>query len=292
MANLKISELVAVTTPTGASEFAVNEGGTTKKMTLTQLLAAGTEPGSFSTLAAVDSFDIGDDAHAANLAITMKTAAGHRRGTWFETAGLNRWVWRVDNVAESGSDAGADFEWLAYDDAGSLIGTALKLTRADMAAVFGGSLAVATDLTIGSDALATNLMAVLNTAAGQNREIVWRTGGVDRWVAQVTNSAESGSDAGSNFSLQARDDAGGLIGVALGVTRATMALTIGGDLNHDGANWGLAGAVPSAPQTGFTLFTNLSTLRTGDADTLTAAQLADILGTLIEDLKTKGVIAA
>ena len=37
MANSKISALTAVTTPTAASEFAVNEGGTSKKMTLTQV---------------------------------------------------------------------------------------------------------------------------------------------------------------------------------------------------------------------------------------------------------------
>ena len=36
-ADSKISDLTAVTTPTAASEFAVNEGGTSKKMTLTQV---------------------------------------------------------------------------------------------------------------------------------------------------------------------------------------------------------------------------------------------------------------
>ena len=42
MADKKISALDAVTTPTMASEFAVNEGGTSKKMTLAQVLGSDT----------------------------------------------------------------------------------------------------------------------------------------------------------------------------------------------------------------------------------------------------------
>lgn len=44
--------------------------------------------------------------------------------------------------------------------------------------------------------------------------------------------------------------------------------------------------------TGYTTFSNLSTDRTCDANSTTVEELADILGTLIEDLKNTGVIAA
>lgn len=43
--------------------------------------------------------------------------------------------------------------------------------------------------------------------------------------------------------------------------------------------------------TGYTTFTNLTTVRTADADATSVAELADILGTLIEDLKKTGLIA-
>lgn len=55
---------------------------------------------------------------------------------------------------------------------------------------------------------------------------------------------------------------------------------------------GFLGTTPTARQTGYTTFTNLTTDRTCDADTVLVAELADIVGTLIEDLKTKGLIAA
>lgn len=51
--------------------------------------------------------------------------------------------------------------------------------------------------------------------------------------------------------------------------------------------------VPAAtPQTGYTTFTNISTDRTCDANATTVDELADILGTLIVDLKATGIISA
>lgn len=47
-----------------------------------------------------------------------------------------------------------------------------------------------------------------------------------------------------------------------------------------------------APQTGYTTFTNLASDRTCDANATTVEELADILGTLIEDLKANGIISA
>lgn len=49
---------------------------------------------------------------------------------------------------------------------------------------------------------------------------------------------------------------------------------------------------PAAQATGYTSFINLSTDRTCDANSTTVAELADILGTLIDDLKLTGIIAA
>lgn len=50
--------------------------------------------------------------------------------------------------------------------------------------------------------------------------------------------------------------------------------------------------IPNSPQAGYTTFTNLTTSRTGDADSGTLAELWDIVGTLIEDFKTLGFIKA
>jgi hypothetical protein len=62
-------------------------------------------------------------------------------------------------------------------------------------------------------------------------------------------------------------------------------------VQDDGA-YAFAGGTVGAAQTGYTTPTNLTTDRTFDANATTIDELADVLGTLIEDLKTKGIIAA
>ena len=60
---------------------------------------------------------------------------------------------------------------------------------------------------------------------------------------------------------------------------------------RDDGGYAFAGGTVGAAQTGYTTFTNLTTDRTCDANATTVEELADILGTLIVDLKTKGIIA-
>ena len=60
-------------------------------------------------------------------------------------------------------------------------------------------------------------------------------------------------------------------------------------MRNDGA-FKFKGGTLSLAQTGYTTFTNLSTLRTGDSSTGTLNQLWNIVGTLVEDLKVKAII--
>jgi hypothetical protein len=61
---------------------------------------------------------------------------------------------------------------------------------------------------------------------------------------------------------------------------------------RDDGGYSFAGGTVGLAQTGYTTFTNLTTDRTCDANATTVEELADILGTLIVDLKTKGIISA
>ena len=62
-------------------------------------------------------------------------------------------------------------------------------------------------------------------------------------------------------------------------------------LRDDGA-WCHGNNTPTATQTGYTAFANLTTKRTVDVSTASLADVANILGTLVQDLKTKGIIAS
>lgn len=58
-------------------------------------------------------------------------------------------------------------------------------------------------------------------AAGVGNRIYGRTNGLDRWIMGLANSgAESGANAGSDFTLQRYDDAGNSLGSGLDIYRA------------------------------------------------------------------------
>src|SRR5215472_4911277 len=76
---------------------------------------------------------------------------------------------------------------------------------------------------------------VLNAAAGQSKQIRFQTVGVDRWVLHSNTTAESGSNAGSDFEIRAYADGGGAaLSVPFNIMRATgqvvanNALLVGG----------------------------------------------------------------
>jgi hypothetical protein len=78
-------------------------------------------------------------------------------------------------------------------------------------------------------------MAV-NGVAATVRAIVFQTAAAARWLLGTNADAESGANAGSDFTLDAyADDGATLIGHALAVIRSTLAATWAGSLNVVGA---------------------------------------------------------
>lgn len=66
-------------------------------------------------------------------------------------------------------------------------------------------------------------------------------------------------------------------------------LEVNGDLNHDGSNVGFFGVAPAARPSAYTP-SNVTPDRSYDADTVAVAELADIVGTLIADLQSLGLL--
>jgi hypothetical protein len=87
-----------------------------------------------------------------------------------------------------------------------------------------GSIGIGTNAPIGllhlyKSAAATRL--AIDGDAGQNRLISYRTGALQRFGLYVNNTAESGSNAGSNFAIRAYNDAGTLLTTPFFINRAT-----------------------------------------------------------------------
>ena len=87
-----------------------------------------------------------------------------------------------------------------------------------------GSITQTLQLILGSTNTFTNDIAcpflLLNRAAGVAKSVLWRSAGSTRWAASSTATAESGSNVGSDFSLDAYTDAGGYNFTALTISRS------------------------------------------------------------------------
>lgn len=68
----------------------------------------------------------------------------------------------------------------------------------------------------------------VNGAVATNRELSFQTSASNRWIIRVNSTAESGSNAGSDFQLLARTDAGAALWDAITITRSTGFVGIGG----------------------------------------------------------------
>ena len=138
------------------------------------------------------------------------------------TSSSDRWLIMKSNYGEPGSNVGSDLLVRAYaDDGTTLLSTPLTIERATGKATF------INDITVNTAANAyLDLRAVTSNAAG----VSMRTGSSTRWTIAKTSAAESGSNAGSNFVIQASDDAGSVLSTPLTITRSTGAFTLTGDV--------------------------------------------------------------
>lgn len=70
---------------------------------------------------------VGDGSTSAFIVIDGAAATSRQVG--FRTAGSNRWLYNVNATAESGSNAGSDFQLLSRTDAGAALSTPFHITR-------------------------------------------------------------------------------------------------------------------------------------------------------------------
>ena len=83
-----------------------------------------------------------------------------------------------------------------------------------------------------------NANAVISGAAGTERAMQLQTAGLLRWKAFTTSSAESGSNAGSNFGLWSYNDAGNFLRDVLSISRSSGAIDLKGNLVLSGVATG------------------------------------------------------
>jgi hypothetical protein len=93
-------------------------------------LSGGVVTGNFATSGGYIMVDRSTDAIAAVL--NMRADAGFAESIFFQTGatGVNRWTLGKNATAESGSSAGSDFQLVAFNDAGTSLGSVFTVARA------------------------------------------------------------------------------------------------------------------------------------------------------------------
>jgi hypothetical protein len=156
-------------------------------------------------------------------------------------AGSMRWRLLLgDETNEPGSgNIGSDFRLDNYNDGGTFVGSPFSIGRATGNALFGANVQITGQLTANGTILVSKIspqIIVNKTASGQAAQIQGKTAANLRWVMNLgDNVAETGSNAGSNFTLDAYDDATNtFLSSPLTIARATGAVTINGNLTVNG----------------------------------------------------------
>jgi hypothetical protein len=176
--------------------------------------------------------------------VVVSGAAGTNKLLRLYTNATARWDIATDAVAESGANTGANFIVNRYTDAGTLLGTSLSVNRATGVATFettplvGANTvyhtgnfnpALKADLTgatfSGSIGIQTGGSIFVDNSVANGSFYTASTPGTVRWQWGRDGTAESGSNAGSNFQLNRYSDASAFLGTPISISRATGVVT-------------------------------------------------------------------
>jgi hypothetical protein len=178
---------------------------------------------------------------SASIAITAGAGTTIAGGSFY-TQGPGRSIFFVYD--------GPNAEWRPIHDTGvALLGpnnlsdvssASSALSNLGGLPLAGGTLTGALTLTYG-----TLPQIKINTAAGIARGVGMYTAGVQRWEFAADQTAESGGNAGSNFSLFAYSDTGAYLGTYLDFNRATALASFAGVILAPAGSEAVPSIVPS-----------------------------------------------
>jgi hypothetical protein len=120
------------------------------------------------------------------------------------------------------------------------------------------------------------------------RELYFRSAAKNRWSISVDNTAEGGSDAGSNFNLFRYHDAGPYIGVAFFVRRSDGQVGIGN--TNPGKQLDVTGDVRSSAQLISTMATGTAPLAVSSTTEVTNLNADRVGGTELTNAATAGAL--
>ncbi|MFE1601643.1 hypothetical protein [Methylobacterium sp. ID0610] len=140
------------------------------------------------------------------IELAINQAAGNDRRVIYQSNGTTRWTAGASPAAETGSNAGSNFNIARYSDAGAFIDTPLTIDRANARTTF-------TEM-------------ALSKPAATPRVFWFQSGGSHRWSLSLSEEAEAGSNAASDFRISRYSDAASLLDRPLVIERSSGRTTV------------------------------------------------------------------
>lgn len=139
---------------------------------------------------------LGDTQSQANLQFTVSDTNGATSSVSIRKGANLRWVHGMEGTSEAGSDSGSDYWFRRWSDAGTYLGDALILKRDDGQLVlpsYGtGAITGSATKTLAVDIDGNVIETALSSAAGNDNEIQYNTGGgFDSDPALAYNSSKT-----------------------------------------------------------------------------------------------------
>ena len=188
-----LTNLTAANISSGTAS--INITGTAPAGTLTgTTLASGVTASSLTSVGTLGGLTVSGVANVGNPAgaavFNINGAAGNYRELVWEANGVARWTLYADTTAESGSNTGSNFVWIANNDTGGLAGTVLQVNRASQIVSFTQIPTSPTPLTTdNSTNVATTAYVVAKIAAATSgvSQFNGRTGAVTPQVGDYSS---------------------------------------------------------------------------------------------------------
>jgi hypothetical protein len=197
-------------TDTGVYRTTSNELGFTLGGVQAARLAAG-------QLSVIGNFRINrtvDDAY-----LYLDAPSSKNRMIFGRTGSSTRWTMALGSLApETGDNSGSDFSIARFADAGTSLGAAFNIKRST------GDVEILNNLTMHKNIILKGDWPayIFEKKAGQEASILTYKGGNLRWAVLVGDSgAESGGNAGTNFTIGRYNDAGQIIDAPFAIIRQT-----------------------------------------------------------------------
>ena len=145
----------------------------------------------------------GQTSAAAATNALLPTQTGNS-GKYLTTDGIN-----VSWGSIAGSVPGGSDTQIQYNNSGAFAGSSFLTINKSTGAIT-------------STSTLTNTGLLISNTASNARSVTYQTSGSNRWIVQTDNTAETGSNVGSNFAVIAVADNGSTQNTALTITRATQ----------------------------------------------------------------------